>query len=368
MSNVTQPSTPSRGAYTIGNGRGPPVSTLIKIKLSQAIEEYLRLSESTGKRANTLANRRHTLLPMVDTIGDIYVSNLTPQHLEKHMTAFPWKASTRNVKLANIKHFLAFCERRRYKDPTVDIVFMWTTLKFTPPERLRVPVEKWDTLFEACDHPTDKATMAVGLYLFLRVSEARALRWEDIHFDRDTVSVTRVKTADKDELPMALELREILWGYKRWYTEQLARQGMAWDDHHVVLAPRATRMPGWIVGEGTEAIRPASVHSDLGHRVEQVLYSAGYTKKEGEGWGCHVLRRSGARALFDELVDNPRGTYDGALRTVQSMLGHASVKTTEVYLGLTLDREKRNNLLAGQAMFPRRQSAVGNVTPIRRDA
>jgi len=44
--------------------------------------------------------------------------------------------------------------------------------------------------------------------------------------------------------------------------------------------------------------------------------------------------------------------YDGAMRTVQSMLHHASVTTTEGYLGIQLDKKRRDELVKGNRMFP----------------
>ena len=61
------------------------------------------------------------------------------------------------------------------------------------------------------------------------------------------------------------------------------------------------------------------------------------------------MRRSGARALFDQLVQDG---YDGAIRTVQAMLHHTSVTTTEVYLGIHLDKKRRDEAIRGKVMFP----------------
>lgn len=69
----------------------------------------------------------------------------------------------------------------------------------------------------------------------------------------------------------------------------------------------------------------------------------------GIGVVGHVLRRSGARALFDRLRHEG---YDGALRRVQAMLGHSSGTITETYLGLDVERVQRNEMLAGKPMFP----------------
>jgi site-specific recombinase XerD len=79
----------------------------------------------------------------------------------------------------------------------------------------------------------------------------------------------------------------------------------------------------------------------------------------------HKVRRYDTRALYDELVEE-RG-YDGALRRVQTMLDHKHSMTTELYLGLDVDKVARNKALRGKPMFTRRQVGTGgNVVPFTR--
>ena len=87
------------------------------------------------------------------------------------------------------------------------------------------------------------------------------------------------------------------------------------------------------------------------------LARIGYSDK---GSGEHTLRSSGARALFQRLREEG---YDGALRRVSAMLGHKSVLMTERYLGLQLEKTQRNELLAGQVMFP--DMASGKIVNLR---
>jgi integrase len=86
--------------------------------------------------------------------------------------------------------------------------------------------------------------------------------------------------------------------------------------------------------------------------VQRTLEAAGYQIKDENGRsnyeGSHTLRRSGARALYDRLLDDG---HDGAIRVVQAMLHHSSVIQTEHYLGMKLDQARRDKLLKGQRMF-----------------
>lgn len=337
---------------------------MIKIKMTAAIDEYLRWGKARGLKPNTLRNQQDALIPLSRSTGDIYVSSVTPLHIERHFTSQQWKESTRNVKLTLLRGFFTWADKRGYKDPKVELLYGWRTLTVPQRERLRVPVHEWPRLFDACEHITETATLALGLYLFLRVSESKVLTVGDVRFHSSTVAVWRPKTSTFDELPMCSELETIMRQYVSWYTEHLASRGISMQPSHILLAPRNTTDPGWIRGEVDEPpLRHTSKTADLAARVARILDRAGYERMDGEGWGGHVLRRSGARALFDELVTQG---YDGALKTVQAMLGHANASMTESYLGLTIDREKRNQLLAGRPMFPSLQSP--SVVNIRREA
>ena len=64
----------------------------------------------------------------------------------------------------------------------------------------------------------------------------------------------------------------------------------------------------------------------------------------------HTLRRSGARAYFEQLLEEG-SIRDGVLRQIMAMLHHKSVLMTERYLGLDADREKRDVHLRGRRMF-----------------
>jgi integrase len=83
------------------------------------------------------------------------------------------------------------------------------------------------------------------------------------------------------------------------------------------------------------------------HKPEKVVQAAlariGLPTK---GEGCHTLRRASARALFDQLTQD-KG-YDSALRVVSAFLHHKSSTTTELYLGLDAERERRDEWLRGR--------------------
>src|SRR5574343_462034 len=326
---------------------------MLKVRLSLAIDEYTRYQQARGLRPNSVRASMDALMPMLRETGDIYVCNITPQHVERFFTKNThWKESTRNQRLGHLKAFLRWSAQRGYIDPKADPLFGWRTLPEPEKEHLRVPVQEWPRLFAACRYPTETAAIAVGLYLFTRSSETAALRVGDVRFHDHTALVTRIKTGgSQDALPMSTELESILRDYLTWYAERCEQDSVPMGPDSYLVPPRNTRLATWPFDETIDSLplKTDRPYTKLGLMVHNIIDRAGYSKIEGEGWGGHVLRRSGARALFDELVAQG---YDGALKTVQAMLGHKNAAMTERYLGLTLDRERRNTLLAGKPMFP----------------
>jgi integrase len=92
-------------------------------------------------------------------------------------------------------------------------------------------------------------------------------------------------------------------------------------------------------------LRPDSSPAKIHWAVHRALKTLGMdSSKEG----VHTLRRSAARARFDQLVSEG---YDGALRQVQTLLHHANAKTTEVYLGIDIDVQARDDAIRGKRLF-----------------
>ena len=324
---------------------------IIKVKISEARDEYLEHLEARGIKASTRRVYRDSINALIKGCGDIYLSTLGAEHMDKLFRATNWQASTRNVRKGMFNSFFGWARNRRYMRTDHDPLLGWRRLRVPEKERLRVPVQEWGRLFQACDRPNKEMLLALGLYLFLRSSEVRSLQIKHIDLDNKLISVYRVKTETRDEMPICAELESHLRTYLVWYAERLQKQGIALGpDHYLIPAQiRGThdKVNNRFV-KGTADLDPTKPQTHAHRLVQEILHDAGYSDTMIRE-GVHTLRRSGARAYFDSLVD--RG-YDGALRRVQSMLGHSNTIVTEVYLGIRLDREQRNRELSGQPMFP----------------
>ena len=329
-------------------------------QLSDAIGEYLASMAGAGDKPATVKNKRQTLTHLLTVVGNIQTRNVSGAHIDVFFTAMNAKQhapGTLNGHLFNLRHFFRWSWQRGYRprgdDPTVGR----RPAKVPERLRLRVPASDFGRLLDCAPHPRDRIVVALGLYLFLRQGEIGLLRIGSLDLDRGEIQVTIPKTAQVDTMPICTELDVEL---RRWLTYYARTQPTPLQASWY-LAPAKSR-PKWVgVGQSRfariesgayEVANPDVRMQKIADAVKRTLVNAGYPVADDTGKsnmeGVHTLRRSGARALFDELLG--RG-YDGALRQVQSMLHHKNSTMTEHYLGIDIDAKRRNEALRGRSMF-----------------
>lgn len=325
-------------------------------RLDDVIAEYVRARTAQGMAANTVRNERRTLDKLLLMLGPVQVRNISEVHLDNllsQMQGQGLRSSSMNTHLQSLRNFFTFAVRRGYM--RANPVEHRRLYRAVPRQRLRVPASKFPALLEAAQHPRDRALVAIGLYLWLRDSEATDLRVGDVNLSDGEVAVRIYKTSQLDIMPISLELDVELRRWLTFYAENI--DGPLRPDYYLLPAKnRPTgRHPqkGWIVrGAGGEELRPRSKMTRTSDLIKGVLERCGYRTYDDNGKptmeGMHTLRRSGARARFDYLIESG---YDGAIREVQAGLHHSSVQTTEKYLGIDLDVQRRFQNVKGQRMY-----------------
>lgn len=330
--------------------------------LTDAITEYLDSRRARGIKKATVINEKVVLGQFLAANGNLLVKNLTSVHVDRYFTSRPGlAASTWNRNTAYLRGFFKWCRARRYVPKDFDPLEGVSLRKVVPRDFIFLPVDRFIQLLDSAKNPRDRAVCALGLYSFQRASELNRLTWDDIddtHADPKQwrIAVYRQKTEDRDWLPLCQELRDEL---HRWRLAYGASVGEVPRGHWYVVP--AFKPGNWTQDENRRLalaspleLNPTRRYSQPQKAVQHALSMMGYTTTKHEG--AHTLRRSGGYALYQELAWE-RG-HDGALRIVQSMYGHASLATTERYLRLTLERKRRNDMLAGGQMFPSREGKV----------
>lgn len=141
-----------------------------------------------------------------------------------------------------------------------------------------------------------------------RISEAISVKWGDVDFSRGTLIVTGKGSKDRlvivgsKALAALVRLKDHL---------SSSRPSLARDDEHVFLSDRFRKVSARFVER----------------RMKVYLAEAGLP----EDISPHKLRHSFATHLLDAGAD---------LRSVQEMLGHASLSTTQIYTHVSVERLK----------------------------
>lgn len=325
--------------------------------LAQASAEYVQFLEARGLAKATIQSHRNMLSHAETSWGDLDLQDLHPRHIDAYFTGRTWSIGTRNIYLLAMRAFFKWCRTHRYLAVDYDPTEGWKSRPMPKTERTWLTLPVLQTLMDATDHARDRAFLAVGIYTFLRASEIVNLRIRDIDTDRSELRVYRIKTQQNDRLPICLELQAELHTWLAYYADDAGELDPDW----YLIPSRGPRPMRGIEGqrrlEPTGEPHPLRPTKPIGRPQRIVKAAMGRLGVGKHGDACHVLRRSGARALYENLRDMG---HDGAARRVQSMLGHSSLVMTEKYLGLDHERMQRNEALAGKPMFgPPSRDALG---------
>lgn len=339
---------------------------MARVRLDDAIEQYRKYRISRKKSLSTLNSDRVTLTRLGEVVGgNQFVDKITDTHLDDLFIEIGQSNSARS--LCN-HHYIAvgffkFLRRRGYVP--VDLMEDREPPDFTVEEKRRLPVDMFSTVLDLANNPRDRCLFAAGIYLLSRSvelignAERDGIRIGDVNLNqgRVRVHVAKQKGRNKqviDLMPITSEFDQELRNWLMAYQDHCGYLDPSWH-----LFPRMTRATarkgqmGFVKGSG-RLIPDKKMHKGY-EVINPVLEGIGWKLDGEKGEGMHTLRRGGARARFDVLVDLG---YDGALRQVQSLLHHANATMTEGYIGINLDRFKRDAALIGQPMYPQVQKPI----------
>ena len=327
----------------------------MKELLSDAIDAYMRHRTSQSYSKATLKADTQVLRRFLSITGNVYCHQITDRHVERH---FEEVSKTRQPTSLKNDHgvlvrFFKWARHTARMGIETDPMFGRRQPKAIKRERNRLHVSRFSELLEAAEarDPRDRALCALLLYTLGRDSEVTDLRIRDLDLSAGWLKVRIHKTGQEDTLPVSAELdREM----RRWLTHYMKVAGLLEPWYYLVPARSVYPVHderGRILRHDSD-YRPDKKIGGAGRIVNPILGAIGFPVVDENGKPCgegsHTIRRSGARALFDDLVNTG---YDHALRIVQSLLHHSSVTMTERYIGITADRRSRDDILRGKVMY-----------------
>lgn len=326
--------------------------------LSDAVDDYMALRSSQDLSRRTLANERGVLKRLLLVAGNVWTHNLEQRHVTRYFEDASKTRSPRSLQLDHtvLNQFFEWARGTRRMPLDRDPMYGRRRPKARHKERNRLDVSRFADLLEAAgvEDSRDRALVALMLYTLGRDQEIAELRVGDVDLDGGWIHLTVSKSHMEDMVPISSELDTELRDWLSDYTTALSRP-LKPSDYLIprrVSVGRERGARGRIVSH-TMRYAPHQKIGRPGKVVVRYLEAVGFPVEDANGErlreGSHTIRRSGARALFDRFRDQGR---DHALRIVQSLLHHASITTTETYIGVEADRLSRDELLRGKPMYP----------------
>ncbi|HSX46256.1 MAG TPA: site-specific tyrosine recombinase/integron integrase [Candidatus Saccharimonadia bacterium] len=277
--------------------------------------EYLEIEQNRSQK--TIQNYDHYLTRLVDFAGDIKVADIDPELIRKWRlwlnrlgtnTSDELGKTTQNYHLIALRSFLKYCAKREIPAMSADKVELARTQRKQVTFLSEDEVER---LFAEPDLETmnglrDRAILELLFSSGLRVSELVGL-------DRDHINLKRrefmVRGKGQKDRPIFISPEAA-----KWIQAYLAKR-------------QDTSKPLFVRYSGSKQVDLSGNFHRLTARSVQRLVAryallAGITKHVSP----HTLRHSFATDLLMNGAD---------LRSVQALLGHSNIATTQIYTHVT---------------------------------
>ncbi len=284
----------------------------------QAVAEFLEYLELEQNRSRkTIQNYSHYLTRLSDFAGEIKLADIDAELIRKWRmwlnrlptsNADELSKMTQNYHLIALRSFLRFCAKRNWETLAPDKIELARTRRpqvtFLTPEELERLTAQPD--ISKLNGLRDRAILELLFSSGLRVSELVGL-------DRDHINLKRrefmVRGKGQKDRPVFI-----------------SDEAAVWIEKYLGMRPDNTK-PLFIRYSGSKKIDNSGNFSRLTARSVQRMVAryallAGITKHVSP----HTLRHSFATDLLMNGAD---------LRSVQAMLGHSNIATTQIYTHVT---------------------------------
>ncbi|GAY07496.1 tyrosine-type recombinase/integrase [Pseudonocardia sp. N23] len=214
-------------------------------------------------------------------------------------------------------------------------------VRYRPSRRLQLDIKQLVDLYEGAEDPYSRMVCALAAYTGGRAGEIKTIRVGDVDLGRGEIDWTRHKTRTDDVLPIMAELHSEL---ERWFAHYAAANGPLRPDWYVIPGRHGLGQPGAVVYRPTRP-RVHGCHTIIKDQLVRVL---GVAPEDLRGEGVHTVRRSIARCLYEQLLDE---RHADPISVVRALLGHSTRGMTERHIGVETGRTERDRVLRGRSML-----------------
>lgn len=284
-------------------------------KLKTDFLEYMEIEQ--GRSQKTIANYDHYLIRLMDFAGDIKVSEINPELIRKWRlwlnrlgtnVSDELEKSTQNYHLIALRSFLRYCSKRDIKTMSPDKIELAKTSR---KQVTFLNIEELERLFDQPDLNKinglrDRAILELLFSSGLRVSELVGLNKDNINLKRREFMVRGKGQKDR---PIFISERS-----SEWITNYLNKR----QDNDQALFVRYSG--------SKEISMDGNYHRLTSRSIQRMI--ARYAKLAGitKHVSPHTMRHSYATDLLMNGAD---------LRSVQALLGHSNIATTQIYTHVT---------------------------------
>lgn len=312
--------------------------------VSKAAADFIAYNYGKGGSAGVRYSQQSLLRRFARSVNDCQAGTLTPEHLETFFygpggLAETCARSTMGKYHGDLKAFLSWAHRRSWCDDPARLLGGIThTSTRVRRNRLRLSESQMWAMVQAAPTPRDAAMLVVAMHTGCRVSEILDIRLRDVNLETAELGLRIIKTHEEDVMRIAPTLDRYL---REWLTAYHEYAQPASSDYLFPAARRPAFVEGFVADWQERGFNPDRKINNPATIVRDMAARAGVELESGDGW--HTVRRSVARLFFDK--SSHRG-HDAALRMTAAFLHHKNTSTTEIYLGLELEKAKRDLIMA----------------------
>ena len=289
------------------------------MNLTNAIINYRRHLKRRNYSAHTVKNYLNTLRHFVLWV-DVPIEQVTDNNINAYIDYLLGKRlapKTINCHLGSIRGFYNYL-RKQQNIAVTNPVKRGTLLRLSRPLPKHLKDEDVFNLFAVINSKRDRAMFMLMLRSGLRVEEVANLTLDAIDWRRSRLYVYNGKGAKDRVVYISADTHDALVAYI-----------------NTRLSFRIKKL--FLVEKGTHKGKPISVRG-IQKRMEH------YAKKTGLPISCHQLRHTMATQLLNADAD---------LVTIQDLLGHSRIKTTQRYCKVCNLKVQRDYFKAMQVVMDR---------------
>ena len=306
-------------------------------------------------KTTSLVNYYNNYRKISKYIGNIKVTKLRQAHIQravKHLQAEGYAPSTIDNAVAIVYGMCrkAVENEMIIRNPCIGV----ETPKIIPEEKDVLSEEQERLFFEAVRGQRYYELFYILLYTGMRIGEALALEWEDVDFEKKTISVTktivRTKMYDRKHnkltdmrfqitsaksydrvIPMGSHVASAFLAWRKKIESDKKRQGKSWGKKNYLLDGH----PGliFLTSKGgpvapSDAWRYCQQGVDRVNQEEQALAEAEGREPHYLRLHLHLFRHSFATRCIEKGMN---------IKAVQKIMGHSSLQILEIYSHPSVD-------------------------------